>query len=176
MPDAGSGAAQPFGAVGLQPAVSELKRLLDLDQDRTDPLAEKLKAIAAKGRVGSLVTRLEIQPDLTRVTVECTLWVHNATDRWVPMGSRSATVKPDELEPNAGQNLAADPQVASAFKVVEMLGLGSIPADVKDRSLRIGASTEKALGLARDASNQDLERLVLPVLELVRDDRGQGKP
>ena len=53
----------------------------------------------------------------------------------------------------------------SAFKVVEMLGLGAIPADVKDRSLRIGASTEKALEMARDACNRDLELMVLPVLE-----------
>ena len=49
LPDAGAGAAQPLGAVGLTTAFSELKRLLDLDQDRTDPLVEKLKAIAARG-------------------------------------------------------------------------------------------------------------------------------
>jgi hypothetical protein len=170
VPDAGAGAAQPLGAVGLTTAFSELKRLLDLDQDRTDPLVEKLKAIAAKGRVGSLVTRLEIQPDLSRVTVECTLWVRTAAERWIPFGSRSATVKPDELRPDAGKDLAADPQVESAFKVVEMLGLGAIPADVKDRSLRIGASTEKALGMARDACNRDLELMVLPVLEPARDE------
>jgi hypothetical protein len=176
IPDAGAGAAQPLGAVGLTTAVSELKRLLDLDQDRTDPLVEKLKAIAAKGRIGAVVTRLDIQPDLSRVTVECTLWVRTAPERWVPFGSRSATVKPDDLRPDAGQNLAADPQVQGVFKLVEMLGLGAIPADVKDRSLRIGASTEKALGMARDACNQDLELLVLPVLEPARDDRDQKKP
>jgi hypothetical protein len=176
LPDAGAGAAQPLSAVGLTTALSELKRLLDLDQDRTDPLVEKLKAIAARGRIGALVTRLEIQPDMSSVTVECTLWVRTTAERWVPFGSRSATVRPDDLRPEAGQDLAADPQVQGAFKVVEMLGLGAIPADLKARSLRIGASTEKALGMARDACNQDLEHLVLPVLEPASDDRDHKKP
>jgi hypothetical protein len=176
IPDARAGAAQPLSAVGLTTALSELKRLLALDQDRTDPLVEKLKAIAARGRIGALLTRLEIQPDMSRVTVECTLWVRIAAERWVPFGSRSATVRPDDLRPEAGQDLASDPQVQGAFKVVEMLGLGAIPADVKDRSLRIGAATEKALGMARDMCNQDLEHLVLPVLEPASDRRDQGKP
>jgi hypothetical protein len=176
LPDVGAGAAQPLGAVGLTTAVSELKRLLDLDQNRTDPLVEKLKVIAARGRVGALVTKLEIVPDLSLVTVECTLWVRNAAERWVPLGSRSAAVKPDELRPDAGKELAADPQIQSAFKVVEMLGIGAIPADIKDRSLRIGASTEKALGMARNACNQDLELLVLPIFDPASDDRDHKKP
>ena len=46
-----------------------------------------------------------------------------------------------------------------------MLGLGSVPAELKDRSLRMGAATEKALGMARSAFNQDLDQLALPVLE-----------
>jgi hypothetical protein len=176
VPDAGAGAAQPLSAVGLTTALSEIKRMLDLDQARTDPLVEKLKAIAAKGRIGALVTRLEIQPDMSSVTVECTLWVRTTAERWVPLGSRSATVRPDDIRPDAGKDLAADPQIQSAFKVVEMLGLGAIPADVKDRSLRIGATTEKALGMARDACNQDLEHLVLPILEPASDDRIQKNP
>jgi hypothetical protein len=176
VPDAGAGAAQPLSAVGLTTALSGIKRLLDLDQERTDPLVEKLKAIAARGRIGALVTRLEIQPDMSGVTVECTLWVRTTAERWVPSGSRSATVRSDDVRPDAGKDLAADPQVQSAFKVVEMLGLGAIPADIKDRSLRIGATTEKALGMARDACNQDLEHLVLPVLEPASDDRGHRNP
>ena len=87
-----------------------------------------------------------------------------------PFGSRIATVRPDDLGREAGKNLEADPQIQSAFKIVEMLGLGAIPADVKGRSLRIGAATEQALGMARSAFNQDLESLVLPVLEPVKDD------
>jgi hypothetical protein len=168
IPDTGAG--QLTNAVGLSTALSELKRLLDPDQGPpSDPLTEKLKGVAARGRVGAGVTRLEIQPDLSALTVESTLWVRGG-DRWLPFGSRTATVRPDDLGRDAGKNLEADPQVQGAFKIVEGLGLGAIPEDLKGRSLRIGAATEKALGMARSAFNQDLESLALPVLEPAKDE------
>jgi len=169
IPDPGAG--QPLAAMGLSTAVTELQRLLDPDQgQRADPLAEKLKAVAARGRIGAIVTRLEIAPDLSGVTVESTLWVRGG-ERWAPFGSRTATVRPDDLGREAGKNLEADPQVQGAFRIVELLGLGAIPPEMKQRSLRIGAATEKALGSARSAFNQDLDALALPVLEPTRDER-----
>jgi hypothetical protein len=172
VPDAGAG--QLTNAVGLSTAFAELKRLLDPDQGpQSDPLTEKLKGVAARGRVGAQVTRLEIQPDLSAVTVESTLWVRNG-ERWLPFGSRTATIRPDDLGRDAGKNLEDDPQVQGAFKVVESLGLGAIPAELKGRSLRIGAATEKALGMARSAFNQDLESLALPVLEPAKDEPARG--
>ncbi|MFI5458524.1 MAG: hypothetical protein ACHRXM_24085 [Isosphaerales bacterium] len=169
IPDAGAG--QPLAGVGLSTALSELKRLLDPDQaQQADPLAEKLKAIAARGRIGAIVTRLEIAPDLTDVTVDSTLWIRSG-ERWAPFGSRNATVRPDDLGREAGKNLEADPQVQGAFRIAELLGLGAIPPETKQRSLRIGAATEKALGMARSAFNQDLDALALPVLEPRGDDR-----
>jgi hypothetical protein len=174
MPDAGGG--QDMSAVGLSSALSEIKKLLDPDGGRqADPLEEKLGAIAARGRVGAVVTRLEIQPDMSAVTVEATLWVRGPGERWAPFGFRRATVRPDDLAGAAGQNLAEDPQVKGAFRIVEMLGLGAIPADVKDRSLRIGAATEKALGTARSAFNQDLDAMALPVTEPGRGDQGNPR-
>jgi hypothetical protein len=167
LPDSGTGGLP--GGVGLSTAMSELKRLLDPDQgQQADPLLEKLKAVAARGRAGAVVTRLQIAPDMSSVTVESALWVR-AGDRWFPFGSRAATVRPDELGAEAGKGLAADPQIQGAFKVVESLGLGAIPAELKDRSLRIGAATEKALGMARSAFNEDLQALALPVLESAKD-------
>jgi hypothetical protein len=167
FPDTGTGGLP--GGVGLSTAMSELKRLLDLDQgEKTDPLLEKLKVVGAKGRAGAVVTRLQIAPDLSNVTVESTLWIR-AGDRWAPFGSRTATVRPEELGAEAGKGLESDPQIQSAFKVVESLGLGAIPADLKERSLRIGAATEKALGMARSAFNEDLQALALPVQEPARD-------
>jgi hypothetical protein len=167
LPDTGTGGLP--GGVGLGTAMSELKRLLDLDQgEKTDPLLEKLKAVATKGRAGAFVTRLQIAPDMSNVTVESTLWIRLG-DRWAPFGSRAATVRPEELGAEAGKGLEADPQIQSAFKVVESLGLGAIPADLKERSLRIGAATEKALGMARSAFNEDLQALALPIQEPVKD-------
>ena len=169
FPDPGAG--QPLGAMGLSTAVSELKRLLDLDPGpKTDPLLDKLNAVGARGRIGAAVTRLVIQPDMSSVTVESTLWVREG-QRWLLFGSRNATVRPDDLGQEAGKDLAEDPQVKGAFQIVELLGLGAIPAEVKQRSLRIGAATEKALGMARSAFNQDLDDLALPVLEPGGDDR-----
>ena len=52
IPDAGTG--QLTNVMGLSTVVSELKRLLDPDQGQpADPLAEKFKAVAARGRVGA---------------------------------------------------------------------------------------------------------------------------
>jgi hypothetical protein len=163
FPDAGAG--QPLASMGLSTAVSELQRLLGLDQAaQADPLTGKLDAIAARGRIGAVVTRLEIEPDMSAVTVESALWVRGG-ERWSVCGSRSATVRPDDLGRDAGKNLEADPQVQGALKIAELLGLGAIPGEIKDRSLRIGAATEKALGIARSAFNADLAALALPVLE-----------
>ena len=162
---------QPFNAMGLSTAVSELKRLLDPDpvEARPDPLLEKLQAISARGRTGAVVTRLAIAPDMSGVTVESTLWVRTGGERWVVFGSRTATVRADDLKPEAGRDLAEDPQVKSAFRMVETLGLGAIPPELKDRSLRIGAATQRALSTARTAFNQDLDALMLPVLEPARE-------
>ena len=56
------------------------------------------------------MTRLVIQPDMSSVTVESTLWVREG-QRWFPFGSRNATVRPDDLGQEAGKDLAEDPQV-----------------------------------------------------------------
>src|SRR5271157_4431441 len=57
-----------------------------------------------------------------------------------------------------------DPAVTTRT-LVEALGLGTIPAEFKRRSLKLGATTEKALGAARGAINQDLNALLLPIFE-----------
>jgi hypothetical protein len=166
IPDAPPG-QQPLNNMARTTAVSELKRLLDPGQGpgRPDPLAEKLQSVADRGRIGAVVTRLVMAPDLSGVTVESTLWIREAAGRWVPFGSRRATVRPEDLKPEEGQGIAEDPQVQGAFRLVEGLGLGTVPAELKQRSLRIGAATQRAIDLARSAFNQDLDALALPVLE-----------
>ena len=91
------------------------------------------------------MTRLVMAPDLGGVTVETTFWVRATGGRWVAYGSRASTVRADDLKPDAGGDLAEDPQVKGAFGIVEALGL-AIPPELKQRSLRIGAATQKALG------------------------------
>ncbi len=149
VPDTGAG--QLMGGLGLSTAISELKRLLDPDDARRpDPLVEKLTAIEARGRKGAVVTRLEIRPDLDGVTVESTLWICIGTKRWVPFGSRTATVRSADVRAGAGQKLADDPQVKSAFGIVESLGLGAVPAELKDAASGSAPQPKKPWGwLAR---------------------------
>ncbi len=163
LPDVKTG--QPFGGLNLLTALSEITKLLDPAQAQVDPLAAALKKVAERGRVGAVVTGVDIPADLSQATAEITLWVRAGGDRWIPFGSRKAMVRPDEVAPEAGKHMAGDPQVRAGFFVVELLGLGSIPPELKDRSLRMGAVAQKALDTAREKFSQDLEALRLPVLE-----------
>jgi hypothetical protein len=102
------------------------------------------------------------------VTVEMTLWVRTPNGVWSARGSRTARVRPQDLEHDAGKDLADDPQIATVFKVVEAIGLGSIDPELKRRSLNIGAATRLALAQARKAANEDLARFALRVQEPAR--------
>lgn len=155
-------AGQPLQVGGALSALSDLTRLLE---DRaSDPLTEALGKIAGRGRIGAQVTELVISPDFTAVRVNATLWVRRA-DRWLPAGSRNAMVRPDQLAANAGAPLAEDPQVKGLFNLVESIGLGQVPDDVKKRSLNVGAATQKALGQVRSAMLDEMNGLVFPVNE-----------
>ncbi len=174
LPDSKTG--QPLDGLNVSSALAEVARLFEPEQGKEDPLVSTLKKVADRGRVGALVTRLDIPADMSQTTVEATLWVRAGGDRWVPLVSRSASVRPDDLAADAGRNLGADPQVQSAFSLVEALGLGTIPPELKQRSLKMGATTEKALGMARGAISQDLNALMLPIFENPGEDRGGGRP
>jgi hypothetical protein len=175
LPDLPAGQAQGLGGLNLSAALGELSQLLDPQTAQADPLFSTLKSVGERARVGALVTRLEIPADLAQATVETTLWVRTGPLQWVPFLTRSASVRPEELAAGEGQNLAADPQVKSAFSIVESLGLGKIPAELKDRSLRMGAATEKALGGARAQISHDLNFLALPVFDRTVE-AGAGRP
>jgi hypothetical protein len=165
FPDPGSGQA-------LNPAdaLIRLSALKDLLADNpADPLASRLREVEKRGRIGATVTKLDVAPDLSVVTVEIALWVLQGPSRWTMTGSRSARVRPDDLGPEAGKDLAGDPQVSAAFQIVEAVGRGSVTPELKRRSLSVGAATQKALGQARSAAQADLAALALPVLERPRE-------
>ncbi len=156
--------ALPANAGSALAGVAALKELFG--EKQADPLAARLREIRDRGRVGAVVTRLEIAPDFSMVGVEIALWVRHKGDNWTVSGSRSARVRPADLGPDAGKELADDPQVALAFQVVESLGFGEAAQELKQRSLSIGAATRKALGIAREAANADLAKLALPVMDV----------
>ncbi len=165
IPEPAPGQAPP-AAASLNAALAGLKELLG--EAQVDPLPARLRDLAGQGRVGAVVTRLELSPDLASVAVETTLWVRVDGDRWIQAIVRSSTVRPDDLPPDAGDGLADDPQVKAAFGVIESLGFGDIPPEMKRRSLNMGAATKKALGQARSALDQELNAFALP-LEAPRD-------
>ena len=157
MAEPAAGEAPP-AAASLNAAIGTIKELLG--EAPVDPLPGKLRELAGQGRVGAVVTRLDLSPDLSSVQVETTLWVRSG-DRWNPAIVRSSTVRPDDLPANAADGLADDPQVKAVFGIVEGLGLGEVPPELKRRSLNMGAATRKALGQARGALDQELNSAAL---------------
>ena len=115
--------------------------------------------------MGVVLTRLEIAPDFATVRVEAALLVRFGKEGWKVATNRPSTIRPDDLKPEAGEELAADPQVMAAFKVVEGLGLGQIDPELKQRSLKVGAATRRALHEAQAALDADVRSWALPVGE-----------
>ena len=164
LPDTKLGQPAAMGGLDASAAFGQLAKLLDPNAAEVDPLPPALQKIAARGRSGAAVTRMEIAPDMSQVSVESTLWVLGPRG-WVAWGSRTATVRPEDVNAGVAENIAGDPQVQAAFDIVEKLGLGAIAGDLKERSLKIGAATSQALGVVRSEFNRELDALALPVLE-----------
>lgn len=164
LPDAPLDQPQAMGGLDAASAFGQIAKLLDPNAAQVDPLAPALQKIADRGRSGAAVTQLEIAPDMSRVSVESALWVLGPRG-WVVWGSRTATVRPEDVNAGVADNIAGDPQISAAFNIVERLGLGAVTGELKQRSLKIGAATSQALGLVRAEFNQELDELALPVLE-----------
>jgi hypothetical protein len=157
---------QPPDAKAMLSALPDVVKLLAGEAE--DGLPERLREVGARGRVGAVVTRQETGPGLESVTIEMVLWVRGSGNRWAPFGSRTVTVKPGDLKEDEGKEIADDPQVQAAFRLIESLGFGRIPADVRQRSLNVGAATRKALAQARSAFQDDLSKLALAVEDQAR--------
>jgi hypothetical protein len=154
-PEAG---AAPDAALLL----GSLKALLG-NPPAEDPLAARARAVAAKGRVGLVVTQLAIAPDFSKVQVEITLWVRQSRDLWRPAVARSATIDPNTIPAGADTPLANDPQIKGIFELADALGLNQVAPDFKQRGLNLGAATQRALDQARAAFAQEMEALALPM-------------
>ena len=152
------------GALQIADALPGIAALLT-GETAADPLQSRLKAVAASGRVGAMVTSQDVSPDFSGVKVEATLWVRTGGDRWTPAGSRSATVNPAELGQGAGKELEADPQVAQVFRLFEGVLMKEVPQGFKNKALGVGAATRKALGIVASGAEADLSRLAFPVLD-----------
>jgi hypothetical protein len=136
-----------------------------LGEPQADPLVLKCREIAGRGKVGMVLTRLDLGNDLQAATVESTLFVRTGPDRWEPAIRRPATVRLDQVGDAQRQGIAADPQVKQVFKVFEGLGLGAAGDQLQQTGINVGAATRQALGQAQSALGADLDSLALPIGE-----------
>ncbi len=152
----------PGQPLTMDAAKAMLANLAPLLEDKpVDPLTAQLREVAARGRIGAVVTQQEMSPALDAVRITISLLVRNG-QRWSKAGSKTASVRADALRPGDGNDLAQDPQIGAVFQVFESIGFG-LPADVKQQSLNIGAATRTALGMARGAFSERLAAMALPI-------------
>ncbi len=154
---------QPLNAGAALSALPDLVKMLT--GEATDPMPERLRAVSDRGRVGAIVTKEDLDPNLESVSVEIMLWVRGPGNRWAPFGWRKATVRAADVGQDEGKDLADDPQVQMIFSLAKSLGLGDAGGEVQQKGLQVGAATRKALGQARTAFQEDLARLALSLEE-----------
>ncbi len=128
----------------------------------SDPLPARLQSVAAKGRVGAIVTRMELSPDLEGVTVESALFVRTASG-WTRGPWRAGTIRVGDVAPGAAEAIADDPQVKSAFGLVDSIAPGMITPQMRQKGLDVGATTKRALSMARSSLSRDLAALAVPL-------------
>jgi hypothetical protein len=165
---------EPGAGADINSALSAVTALLK--DNPGDPLADRQREAAARGRLGLVVTSLETAGDLSGVRVDSTLWVRSGGDRWAALISRNGAASAGEAGAPAQDRLAADPLIKEAFQVFESLGLGEVGDEARRKSLQVGAATQKALAGARSALDLELEALALPVSDAPKRPLAQEKP
>ena len=160
MPEPGVGGAN-VAAVADATIADTIKDLLGVATE--DPIAAKLRAVAARGRVGAMVTRLDMAPDMESVTVEAVLYVRGPRGDWTKTITRAGSIRSNEVAPGAVAAIADDPQVKTVFGMFDAMGFGGVSPEMKRKGLAVGAMTRRALGLARSALERDLAAIAVPV-------------
>jgi hypothetical protein len=122
---------------------------------RADPLPERFQSVANRGRVGMMVTRIEIAADFGSVAAESTL-CYRGPSGWDRGGWRSATVRVGEVPPLVLNLVAGDPQVKALLDFVDAIGGGLVSPQMKQMGLTIGTSAGGAAVMARSALTRAL--------------------
>jgi hypothetical protein len=117
---------------------------------RADPLPGRLGGIGQRGRVGAMVTRIELAADLSSASAEAALYA-NGTGGWERGAWRSGSLRVGEMPPFVVTAVASDPQVKSLLDLVDSLGAGLVSPEMKQRGLAIGTTAGGAAIMARAA-------------------------
>ncbi len=142
---------------------------------RVDPMPERLNSVADRGRVGMMVTRIEIAADFGSVAAESTLY-YRGQSGWERGGWRSAKVNVGELPPFVTIAVANDPQVKALLDFVDSIGGGLVSPEMKQRGLTIGTSAGGAAVMARAALSRSLISLALDLESKKPPQRHDAKP
>jgi hypothetical protein len=127
-----------------------------------DPLPSRLRAAAARGRVGLVITRIQIAPDLGSASPESTLYYlkENEWDRGV---WRSESLQVGAVPPIVVSIVARDPQVKAVMNLIDAIGAGFVSPEMKERGLIVGTTIGGAVVLARTALVRFLAGLAFEV-------------
>ena len=127
-----------------------------------DPLPARLRDVAARGRVGVMVTRIEIAPDLGSVTAESTLF-YRVGGEWGRGAWRSQGLAVGSVPPAVVSIVAGDPQVKALLDLIDAIGAGFVSPAMKERGLVVGTTVGGAVVLARTALVRSLMGLAFDV-------------
>ena len=129
---------------------------------RGDPLPARLHAVAARGRVGVVITRIEIAPDLGGVAAESTLYYRKGSD-WDRALWRSQNLPVGAVPPVVVSIVAQDPQVKAVINLIDTIGAGFVSPAMKERGLVVAATVGGAVVLARTSLVRSLAGLAFDV-------------
>lgn len=120
-----------------------------------DPLPDRLRSVADRGRIGTMVTRIDIAADFGSVAAESTLY-YRGQGGWDCAAWRSVNVRVGEVPPFVMNAVASDPQVKALLDFVDAIGGGLVSPQMKQTGLTIGTSAGGAAVMARSALTRSL--------------------
>jgi hypothetical protein len=123
-----------------------------------NPLPTRFREIASRGRVGAIVTKIEIAGDFGSASAESTLYFRNGNG-WQRALWRSHNLEVGAVPPIVVSMVAADPQVKAVMNLIDSIGAGFVSAEMKERGLAVGATVGGAVVLARTALVRSLAGL-----------------
>ncbi|WP_406695593.1 hypothetical protein V5E97_31750 [Singulisphaera sp. Ch08] len=140
-----------------------------------DPLPARLRDVAARGRVGAMVTTIEVAPDLSAVSAESALY-YRGSRGWERGPWRTGSLQFGAVPPVVVGAVARDPQVQAVMGFVESIGGGLVSPEMKQRGLIMGTTAGGAVLLARTALVTSLAGVALELESATPDRRTRPKP
>ncbi len=133
-----------------------------------DGLKSAIDEAEKRERNGFRVTRLAINPDQSRVTVETQFVARLENAGWQTIWKYTETADANKSRPELEARIGDDPQVKTALETMKALGFGA--DDLVNQALRVGAATMAAQSAAdarffefRDRYAKRLDSPVLPL-------------